>query len=62
MNTDAPDRVILRKELKAICNVSSETVRRWMKEGRLPALDVSITHRTQGWRLSTLQSVGIGLV
>ncbi|WP_442907317.1 helix-turn-helix transcriptional regulator [Janthinobacterium sp. LS2A] len=42
--------------------VTSETLRRWVKENKLPPADVSITQRTLGWRLSTLQAAGIRLL
>jgi predicted DNA-binding transcriptional regulator AlpA len=57
-----PDRVIWRRELQAAACVSSETVRRWMKDGKLPKPDVELSHRTKGWRLSTLLAAGINLL
>jgi predicted site-specific integrase-resolvase len=60
--TTPDDRVIYRCDLQAELRVSSETVRRWLKAGRLPRPDVAITRRTQGWRLSTLRAAGINLV
>lgn len=56
------DRVIWRRELQAATHVSSETVRRWMRDGKLPKPDVALSHRTSGWRVSTLQAAGINLV
>ena len=57
------DRIIFRDELKAMVNhVTSQTLRRWMKSGQLPKPDVDLSRQTKGWRLSTLQSAGIGLV
>jgi predicted DNA-binding transcriptional regulator AlpA len=53
------DRVIWRRELQAATCVSSETVRRWMRDGKLPAPDVNLSHRTRGWRMSTLRAAGI---
>jgi len=61
-NVDAPDRVIWRRELQAAADVSSETVRRWMRDGKLPAPDVNLSHRTKGWRISTLLAAGINLL
>ena len=57
-----PDRVIYRQDLCQMLGVGSEAVRRWMKTGKLPQPDVAITRRTLGWRLSTLQAAGIGVV
>lgn len=55
------DRVIWRGDLQTMLQVSSETVRRWMREGRLPRPDVALTQKTMGWKLSTLRSAGINL-
>jgi hypothetical protein len=41
--------------------VTDETLRRWMKAGKLPKPDVDLSHRTRGWRLSTLRRAGIKL-
>lgn len=57
-----PDRVIWRPDLQQIVGVSSETVRRWLKTGKLPAPDVALSRRTMGWRISTLRAAGINLV
>ena len=56
------DRVIYRADFQQMMGVSSETVRKWMKKGKLPKPDVAITARTLGWRLSTLQAAGIGVI
>jgi len=59
--SETKDRVILRSELQSLFNVSSETVRRWMKEKKLPKPDVALTRKTIGWKLSTLNRAGIML-
>lgn len=59
---EAPDRVIWRRELQAAAMVSSETIRRWMRDGKLPKPDVALSHRTKGWRVSTLLAAGINLL
>jgi predicted DNA-binding transcriptional regulator AlpA len=59
---EAIDRVIWRRELQAAACVSSETVRRWMRDGKLPSPDVDLSHRTRGWRVSTLRAAGINLL
>ena len=56
------DRIIYRQDLYKMLGVTSETLRRWVKENKLPPADVSITQRTLGWRLSTLQAAGIRLL
>lgn len=55
------DQVIWRRDLEQKLNVGSETIRRWMKSGKLPKPDVDISRRTRGWRLSTLRTAGINL-
>ena len=55
------DKVIWRRELEAMMAVSSETMRRWIKAGKLPKPDVAMTQKTMGWRVSTLHSFGINL-
>lgn len=58
----AIDRVIYRAELPGLLHVTSETVRRWLRAGKLPKPDVDLSQRTRGWRLSTLHAAGIGIV
>lgn len=62
MNINDGDRVIWRPELQELMGVTSETIRRWMKEKRLPPPDVAMTRRKVGWRLSTLRAAGVNLV
>lgn len=57
----AIDRVIWRADLPALFHVSSETIRRWLKEGKLPKPDVDLTRVSKGWRMSTLRDAGINL-
>ncbi len=61
MLIDPSDRVIFRSELQELMHVTSESVRRWMRAGRLPAPDVAISRKTLGWRLSTLRAAGINI-
>lgn len=58
---EALDRVIWRRELQDTTKVSSETLRRWMKDGKVPKPDVHISNRTVGWRISTLRAAGINI-
>lgn len=55
------DRVIWRPDLATELHVCSETLRRWMRAGKLPPPDVAITRKTLGWRVSTLRAAGINL-
>jgi len=66
MTSETNDRLVMRPELaeklgndKPLC---SETIRRWLKSGKLPKPDVALSKKTTGWRLSTLQAAGINLV
>ncbi|MDR3351919.1 MAG: hypothetical protein LBO00_02670 [Zoogloeaceae bacterium] len=59
--TDDNDRVIMRPALRKLLDVSSETIRMWIKMGKLPPPDVNISRRVQGWRVSTLRAHGINI-
>jgi len=56
------DRIVWRSDLYDLIGVCSETVRQWIKAGKLPKPDVQISTKRMGWRLSTLRATGIGLV
>ena len=60
--SESIDRVIYRADFQQMMGVKSDTLRKWMKSGKIPKPDVAITARTLGWRLSTLQAAGIGVV
>lgn len=55
------DRVVWRDQLQTELRKSSETIRRWLKEGRLPKPDIHPSPTCMGWRLSTLRANGINL-
>jgi hypothetical protein len=59
---DSEDKIIWRSDLCADMKVCSDTVRRWLKTGRLPKPDVELSRRTLGWKVSTLRAAGINLV
>ena len=60
--SDTEDKVIWRTDLrKMLNNVQSDTVRKWIKAGKLPKPDVRLSGKTMGWRLSTLREAGINL-
>ena len=56
------DRVVWRADLCATLRVCSETIRRYMKDNKLPPPDVQLSRRTMGWKLSTLRAAGINIV
>lgn len=62
MSMTDTDRIIYRQDLYKLIGVTSETLRRWLKEGKIPAADIAISRRTVGWRLSTLHAAGIKLL
>lgn len=61
MTTTTEDPIIWRGQLHERLQVTSNTVRRWIKDKKLPAPDVELSLRTRGWRLSTLRAAGINL-
>lgn len=62
MTTAPQDEVIWRQDFQRKMKVCSETMRRWIRDGRLPKPDVQISHKTMGWRVSTLRAAGINLL
>jgi predicted DNA-binding transcriptional regulator AlpA len=57
MNMD--DEIIKPPELRKALSVCSETLRRMMKQNKLPPFDVRLSQKTCGWRKSTLIAAGI---
>ena len=55
------DRVIWRQDLQQALGVSSNTMRLWIKHGKLPKPDVNLSSRTTGWKMSTLRTADINL-
>jgi hypothetical protein len=58
---DEQDRVLWRRDLPGEFQVNTETVRRWIKAGKLPKPDVDLSRRSRGWRLSTLRAAGLNI-
>lgn len=61
MTDQQSDPVIWRADLAKRMHRSSETLRKWLKSGKLPKPDVDISQKTRGWKLSTLRAAGIDL-
>lgn len=61
MTITEQDRVIWRPDLQKTMNVSSETIRRYMRDGKIPTPDVAMSQKKLGWRLSTLRAAGINI-
>jgi predicted site-specific integrase-resolvase len=55
------DYVILRRHLRERLEVCNETIRQWIRTGKLPPPDVNLSRRVQGWRVSTLRNHGINI-
>ena len=55
----ADDRVIWRADLCEKLQVGSEAVRRFIRDGKLPAPDVALSQKTMGWKVSTLTAHGL---
>lgn len=58
---EVDDPVIWRNDLMKRMSVTSETMRRWLKDGKLPKPDVDLSNRTRGWKTSTLRAAGINV-
>jgi hypothetical protein len=55
------DPIIKRSDLQKMLDVCSETLRRHIKSGKLPAYDVRLSRKTCGWRRSTLRAAGVNV-
>lgn len=55
------DRIIWRDELQTKLQRSTDTIRRWVKVGKLPKPDYEMSRASIGWNLSTLHQHGIKL-
>ena len=56
-----PDPIIKRADLPRLLDVHTDTVRRMIKDGKLPKFDVKLSQKTCGWRRSTLAAAGIAV-
>ncbi|THF61436.1 hypothetical protein E6C76_20360 [Pseudothauera nasutitermitis] len=55
------DPIIWRRDLPRALDVHTETVRRYMRNGKFPPPDVDLSVNKRGWRLSTLRNAGINI-
>ena len=55
------EAVIYRQELYKKMGVTSHTLCQWIKKGKIPPADITITRRTVAWRISTLKEAGINI-
>lgn len=56
------DRMLSRADLADALRVSAETLRLWLKAGKLPKPDVALSRKTYLWRLSSLRAAGINVI
>lgn len=61
MNDLINDQIIKRSDLRELFGVTTNTVRVWQKEGKLPEPDFKLSERVTGWRLSTLRAHGVNI-
>lgn len=54
-----PEKIIWRADLPALFKKSDETIRRWIRDGKLPKPDVELTQQSRGWKVRTLHEAGI---
>jgi predicted DNA-binding transcriptional regulator AlpA len=59
--TTAVNRMVYKKELQASTGVSADTIRRWVRSGKLPKPDVQNSAMVVGWKHSTFCEAGINL-
>ena len=59
--TEPTDYIVYSRELREMLQISSETVKNWMKSGKLPGFDINLSTKTRGWRLSTLKRNGVNV-
>lgn len=62
MSNPPEDRILYRPDLCKALQITSETLRRWIIAKKIPAPDIALSRQALGWRLSTLNAAGIGLV
>jgi predicted DNA-binding transcriptional regulator AlpA len=55
------DPILTRADIMGRLKCSRETVRQWIKAGKLPKPDVALSIKTTGWKRSTLAAAGINL-
>lgn len=54
-----PEKIIWRADLPALFHKSDETIRKWIKAGKLPQPDVQLSLQSRGWKVRTLHAAGI---
>jgi hypothetical protein len=57
--TDENEMIIKRSDLPRLLKVSSDTVRKYIRDRKLPPYDVALSRKTSGWKRSTLVAAGV---
>lgn len=60
--TNTIDRVLWRADLRAALGCSPDTLRRYIRDKKVPNPDVHLSQRTMGWKVSTLRAAGLNLL
>ncbi|GAB2940628.1 hypothetical protein GCM10027182_05390 [Aquaspirillum soli] len=55
------DEIIWRTDFTKKMGVTTNTVRRWIRDGKVPPPDIDLSLKIQGWRTSTLHKAGINI-
>lgn len=55
------DPIIKRSDLPHLLGVHTDTVRRMLKDNKLPGYDVALSRKTCGWKRSTLVAAGVNV-
>ncbi len=55
------DKLVWRQDLQTQMQICSETMRRWLRAGKLPKPDIDISSRRLAWKRSTLEQAGVRL-
>lgn len=56
------DPIVWRDQLQEAMRISGETVRRWIRDGKLPKPDIYPTRQCMVWHQSTLRAVGLDIL
>lgn len=55
------DTIIRKRDLRERLQIHPDTLRRWLRDKKLPEPDVRMSLKTTGWKRSTLEAAGLKL-
>lgn len=61
MSEQHPDPIITRSELPGLLKLHTDTIRRAIKEKKIPTPDYALSRKAMGWKRSTLRAAGINV-